>query len=1518
MTQAGGPAAINGFLYQILHHIEWIADIKLEGRLAGQEVKNARLVLEPRNGGDAQAEAPDQYLVEQYKTRTNGTWSLKNIENVLLNLRNSVRPSLPANAHYRFVTDGRAGRLEEFNAFLDALKSVKGPDHLNNDKKRKFKNGLTVTDREFFDHIVEETRNGNSQQDVNERTLVFHLLSHYEMEFCVTSSGLIEKIERGLRPYVANLGDEYEVRHYLVGRLMDRLSEGELKLDSADLDSLLREAHLSPERRRKLKRLSETMAKLSRDRLGRIGYQSEKDVREVLAWPEAKPVLLITGESGAGKTWQLGKYLEECVKAGRTATLVLGAKTTEDILTWAARDIWQRGLGETSEKTLIAVSNFLREIAPNIPTPLLTVAVDNIQEASVARDLIQQDWMDWGMRLILTVPNTVARTLEHTDSEIIHVHRIDDFSDNELDELLKRHGQRWADLPSDLKKLLRKPILAGIYLELSYQDMPCSEYMSFQDAPYSEYEIFEKYWQKMVAKCQLGDEGIVTALAVHAHEGKSYPLLRSEWRGIGLNGESLVRLQAAGWLRSLEDGEVEFVHDRLLNWAVAKYLARKFQRKELSIDELCDTLVAESHGHEERLFRRLGYVPMDTFWLLADEATHSKTLGKLVAKMDNYISEGYIHRLPTLGQRSIPILLELLNRTTSDSDCSYKVSLIRKAFVNLAQQEKIELEEITALLNKPDPLQQSVAMAVLEAAPDPRHLDRLWDLHQQCADARDNNTDGYNRADYQASFAALRAGIELDPEWLRNRILAADKNGERIVELGYLLSGLEHPDAPAIWQDTSDVLMSRLSPNKPRSLINCIARFGDREKINFVIERLSRSEDSASGAAIRALTILAPQDAIGRLIEVEERDLSSIRNEWLPHLLRVHPEQTRQRILELAQSDSRGYWLITSIFWERPNELNEAMLRFVLRTLETDLRNLREAFTEESSIPNHPLDFLGRIACPKLLKILQAEADGELERLIVEVAFSRLHMNGGDFDYVLENARRILILIEGQGITDLINRELASEHFWVRHGGLKWAFVRADDSTIEQLAAIARRPIPRDTNGQPESGPFTEFRQALTALAALGADSVLIEILSQTDVVDMLPIHLANLRAYRGPMPKALTNSALRILQDATLSEDLVQTSLVIAWLSGDADFIPTVLTVLERADPESQIANYACMALQVLGDQSDDFARLAEHLAQTKENADWGLNALIGLKNKGLEFLKNWIQSPSNPDYISRVIRILYHYAETRDFAIDAAVERCRRLHRGFMNEPLYDIAAELDDSDLRKQILDVAFAERAMEPFRAIQGLAKFNVARAVEAIERGLHFHPKIERDLCLLLVRIAPETAAEKLLRAAITIERKSLIPAVGRALRRLDPTTVAPSVVEQMSIPLRSRRESVAELAGWLPIPEITKKLGYLADHDNSIDVRRVALDALERQRREQMVYTLLEDFPGAKPEHQWALLVAILEVADPYLLDDREDPLWFEQIFKKGAPYAFRRHAETVLEKRKGEESRAYRSRNFR
>jgi len=50
MTQPGGPAAINGFLYQVLHHIGWLANATLTPLRHDQSLDNLCFVLEPLAG----------------------------------------------------------------------------------------------------------------------------------------------------------------------------------------------------------------------------------------------------------------------------------------------------------------------------------------------------------------------------------------------------------------------------------------------------------------------------------------------------------------------------------------------------------------------------------------------------------------------------------------------------------------------------------------------------------------------------------------------------------------------------------------------------------------------------------------------------------------------------------------------------------------------------------------------------------------------------------------------------------------------------------------------------------------------------------------------------------------------------------------------------------------------------------------------------------------------------------------------------------------------------------------------------------------------------------------------------------------------------------------------------------------------------------------------------------------------------------------------------------------------------
>ena len=1510
MTQSGGPAAINGFLYQILQHLDWLTEVRLRGALDGQEVKDGCLILEPRAGGDAQAQASGLYLVEQYKTRANGTWSLSGLTAVLRDLRKSVPDLRPEHARYRFVSDGRRGKLEAFERFLARLNAIESPDDLDNDTKRKFTNTLCLSDREFLDYVAVNTRSKDaSGTTAEERGIVFHLLRCFEMEFDVARDELVSAVEARLRPYVCNLGDESGVCRRLIGNLMERLGSGETRLDNDDLDTMSREAGLMPDRLRKVRRLARTLEGGMRRRSAYLKYRRENDVRDVPCWPEKKPVLLIAGESGVGKSWQLARLMEESAGEGEPVVFVRGG-TAEGILRGAAREIWQVGLGETSDKTLQAISNLFREEVFQLQSPLFTIAVDDVQSIDLARDLVRQDWTSLGARLVLTVPLTVASALNSADGEEIRLHHVDEFSIDELDSLLKMSGHRWVDLPEDLKRLLRKPVLAGLFLNLSVS--------SFQDAPQSEYAIFQAYWNRIKERGNKGDTGIVVALADLALQGKLYPLPRKHWGKIELNNENLTALEAAGWLSCLEYGEVAFAHDRLLNWAIAQYLSLKFMSGNLSIDELFVCMTGEADRGGPDSLGRFGYVPMDTLWLLAEGGTDQATLGELVEKMEKHHAFGrdgrllYTGLLPTLGQHAIPVLLLQLDTITTNSAGNYRVGLIGDAFAMLARRESVDIRpHIDSLLQSSSWDRQSVAVKALATVPDPGHMDRVWEVHQQRLDAREHTADRRVERGHEATFSALRVGVAWQPEWLRDRIRKADPSKERVSELGYLLSGLDDPKAVKIWRDVCDVLAEKIPKSNPRSLLYCIARFADQEKKDFVVEHLSHSGEIVSAAALLALAVLDPQEAINRLADIDDEQ-EFFRNEWLPLLLRADSERTRTRLRELAVSELRGLRLIEQYFEKRPADLDEETLALVLRMRETQLRDdLGEVTTKDILWPYFPLRFLGRMCCPGLLRSLQDEAGGQLEAMITELACSRLRGNSRVQDNILEAARRTLVLFAGSGISALVNRELDSEYFWARHGGLNWAWVGGNEDTIERLSAIARRPIPCDSAGKPDSDGWQEYYWAMIGLAALGADEILVDILSNPGVIDV-PLCLADFRAHQGPMPKSLTNQAVRAMRNPKTSEQVLRCSLLIAGISGDAELIPDVRAVLGRVAPESQNALHACIALQDLGDGSAEFARMAERLADTKENAKQGLDALIGLGREGVEGLGRWVERKRNTEHVKHresVIRALYECAEGRHHAVEAAVEQCLKSRAS--SHSLYEIAAESDNGAVRERILEEAFAEHSImvkAPLDAMRGLAKFDTNRATEAVELWLSNHPKIEQELCLLLVQVAPESAAEKLVGTAVTLERDSFSDAVGRALRRSDPKAVVDVVVKRLR-GTETERKVVCQIAGWLPVPQIAKALEHAADRESAVAVRRAALGALYRHREEEAIRGLFSEF---QTEHcaarRWASFVAILETADPHLLTDHEDSLWLGQILTKDVPYAFEHYACEVLNRRNRKE----------
>lgn len=599
--------------------------------------------------------------------------------------------------------------------------------------------------------------------------------------------------------------------------------------------------------------------------------------------------------------------------------------------------------------------------------------------------------------------------------------------------------------------------------------------------------------------------------------------------------------------------------------------------------------------------------------------------------------------------------------------------------------------------------------------------------------------------------------------------------------------------------------------------------------------------------------------------------------------------------------------MIEILFGERPDEINEAMLRFVLCSLEQDLlEDLDAIIVGDQRWPDRPLSFLGAITRPDLLSIIMAEAGGELERVITTVGCSRLRFNSRSMDHILESTRRLLILIGGEGLTALLSKELESEHYWVRHNGLNWAFTRRDDGIIKRLTAIARQSNARGNEGKSREEFNHEFYKAIQGLGALGADDTLVNLLIVSEAKN-IPDNLALLRSYRNPIATELIEKVDFILSDEGAAQDELYIALIIAWVSGNATLLPKVHKLLATTDPSSDLAIYVCIALSELGDVSADFAHFAFGVAQTKDNAWWGLTALTNLGDHGTELLTEWLQSSntaSRVDYKSFVINALYENPTTRTQATVAAAAACQ--HSLNFGDAPYSIAAEVSDPILREQILEKAFSKDSLfmtEPLRAIEGLAKFNIARAVDAIELAFQAHPKIERELARLLVRLAPDVAADKLINAAVMIERESIKSAVGRALRQLDPAIIATLFAERVK-GTASERKVIAELAAWLPLHQINNVLVGLADQDSASEVRHLALKALEYHRKEAGLRALLEAFKTAGYDKRWSLLTAILNGADAHLLKSRDDPLWLGHILTDELPFIFEHHANNVLKQR--------------
>lgn len=564
--RTGGSENLRGIHYQLLRslfHANRILDLELE---ESSEPRWSKLVLEPRDGGDLQLEAPDAIDVEQMKVRST-PWPLYDvIHEVLPDLyrafvgRSPRRPIREA----RFVTDAPRGRWKEAEDFFRSLEPCEtggGPPsaRLDDDcplelQARKIKDevekgGLHFTKRGLFlyiCHVVTGSEDLSAAPDHQVQLWVWDLLRAFRFEQA-NGEVLRDDVLARIRGRVLKDEDRERVLKALLG---DFLEKGR---DNAAVIArdLLAYHGLSDVQLRDREVLVERGRRLLRQELAQRHYVRDHDVRAA-RWiahlepdiTKAKPLVFV-GESGKGKSWALYARAQSLAEQGRLVLLVDAtvnrAATSEGAAEVFCREIW----GHDGHVPLERLGERLRTADPVNAEDWLDLLVDGVQSFELAEQLTSYNWSRHGIRLSFSWAasrNDIPRSV----LEASQLEEVADFTTRELHDYLQRKlGDRALQVSYSEGSILCQPLLAAIFCDLLGGD-------SSLIAPANEFQLLGSYWARFSEMRPLSVAAIAE-LAAQAPDGRAYPWTMRTLRDSGVDESAALFLVEKGLLRRSSD-----------------------------------------------------------------------------------------------------------------------------------------------------------------------------------------------------------------------------------------------------------------------------------------------------------------------------------------------------------------------------------------------------------------------------------------------------------------------------------------------------------------------------------------------------------------------------------------------------------------------------------------------------------------------------------------------------------------------------------------------------------------------------------------------------------------------------------------------------------------------------------------------------------------------------------------------------------------------------------------------------
>lgn len=1526
-TQTGGASTISGVLYQLLWCLLRVLRLRLHTQEGCGESPDAIVLLEPAGGGgDLQVAAADSTTVEQLKAKSDGgTWSLQTIIAEVLPDLFLATTEGGGRRRYRFITEGTMGRWSDVYHFFRRLKVEPPADILQGlddtrvlrfqTSRRKSAKGEAhapffpeehYTERSLFLFIANHLRTRAAIADLRLTDdqlyrRLWRLLGSFEFLGDQVAEMVYAEIDRLLLAVVDRREAVPTVRDTLAQSLLKKMGVGNVELSA---ESLLKEHALNAVPLLEWSRLRARSQEELRHKVMSCGYAPEFDVRAddikplALAWRDAPRPVVIAGDGGQGKTWSLAAL---ALEAAKDDAPVLWIEATGDPVRdsqRAADQFWLDIRAGESPLPLRQIAARLHEVVPSPQHIRLRLCIDNVADYHEAETLLRDDWASRGVALALSCSDDIAASLRAKFGDRIDIVSCDDFSWEELHELLERRlATAWTGIPEDVREVLRRPLLASIY---------CEEIFDAHWAPVNEYQLFRRVWRRLSTGPQTNtpiDAALVISLAEAVLRGDPYPWTFEQLREHGIDNDALARLERCGWLARTEDG-ARMSHDRLLNWAVAEALCSSIRSGNRTHDAVVDQITQISKGDGRLGSVFLGYVPMDALWLLTERAELPVAAGaRLLEELEtNYGHQPellYKHQVHTLGSQMAPILFQ---RYCDFDGAPSHLKPIGRALIAAAGDRLTEYARL--LLTDPAPARQRAGLRLLHDTACPELLDRLWELHCQGLSnprpfLQEHEEDWLFRED---SWPALRSTAIRDPDWIERRIESADPVQEPIYELAWLVANL--PDGKDVWRKSKNALFQKVPADKTRALASCAGSFRDHECVSWLHDQVANGPHVCCSVALQALARIAPAEAVSALKNANSRDLQMTTSWAFREVWHRLPAETDAEVLRLArQADNPWQWGL--LYKDRPQDAPAELIALLLDRFEQCLEQLLRDGPVSGSNLFRELSFIAQATASEHLDLLESKQGSSVENRLAEYIRRQGPQRGQSYTgHERTPALTLLHRINGTGFTSVINEFLGCDDRYGRHEALEWAIRHPNAATFSSARSI----IASDElwGGSPGSYPV-EQNDAMRLLAAHGQWDGVVEGLLRWEFrtnVDLTTERLAP-RDYAGP--------SLESLRQAIAGSPTPSCIVALGFLGGLPD-IPVVQDLLYAADPTGKQAHACVIALRLLGDTSARGVELVARQLDIHAHRHSALQTLmrVGTPEAWAALMRDL---QNNFDHITalNLINLSQHADEAADLALDRIP-----TERGFGDWNLLHLFVRRLRPDFRKRIvadrwLRDKFHREAVasegnfwlvgSKAAAIECLGEFDSLAAYDAAAHALCTPDAHDRERYPYVLNEIDSERSLTLLLDQLRCEQDFRVRyAIGRVLSNRDLKALLQS--RWQSRDLKTLAASCFA-AGWAKDgAHLLNELRQCLANDDE-DVVRAAMDAIDRVRDREIGSELVLRAARANDVgHTMACLDAAVDVLDPG--DDFAPwPAAVWEVCKSMSPLLHKAISERVKERRK-------------